>query len=821
MKLLELKTQSFAGLGDQHLEFGDGLHLIFGPNEAGKSTLMSAIEIALFAPVDYERRTSKNYYWIEKALPLAGGDHYSLSLKGSDNQTELMLKKVFYCHQERAGNSIRLEYGDESYETTGIAQEKLREILGYGRSTYLSTVLINQGTLGETIGLLKGKEDDSIEQTLRSAVFESEGVSLDMFGRKLDARIKDKTGSWDIERNKPTSNSRPKRNVGAIATAYWDMQEFKDEADRAKSLESDLESTRENISGKKTRIDENTKELQELRNLEKSWRRYRDFQQVDADYKSVSEVVKCWGEHERVAENYDKEVGKLEKQREENKKKHEQVKTARRYHKIAKLFSQLKEKQEEASGIEKELDKLPAVEKRDLKSLDKLAGEVKNKKAHIEAQRLVASVTSEPGYEVIARKGIEGEEERIEGNRDLEASGKVSFEVPEVVQIEVRSGNEDIEKLQGEMVSAEEKLSGQLKELGVGSLEEAGSVFKKRESFQGSIGDLKQRIEVQLESNGFENLKSLEDEVEAIKESENPFLTQPEGTLPSEEEIQEEINESMQDLSDYKSEAQGKKEKFQEWKEKYGDVDTAMEEASELHLRRKELEKQVPEDFDPEEDEFDNLDQLHDKIEAFEGQNQKLGEEVFELRTDVRDMENQLEERPLEKITREAEEAERIYKTETERARALCEVRETYRQVRAEMDESTFDGLGNKYVSYLSTLTEGRYGDREKMKGLAPAGFIKTDISKEIPFDALSAGTKDGVAFALRLAIASEAFTEGNDFIIMDEPLINFDSRRKSLAAELIREISSRFQVIVFSCDRESRENLEDFAEVVELDERI
>src|SRR3974377_1487444 len=50
MKLHRLRVVSFAAIGNVDVEFGPGLNVLYGPNDLGKSTLVSAIRLGLLLP---------------------------------------------------------------------------------------------------------------------------------------------------------------------------------------------------------------------------------------------------------------------------------------------------------------------------------------------------------------------------------------------------------------------------------------------------------------------------------------------------------------------------------------------------------------------------------------------------------------------------------------------------------------------------------------------------------------------------------------------------------------------------------------------------
>ena len=47
MKLIQLHLHPFAGTVNRTINFEDGLNIIFGDNEAGKSTIVKALLLAL------------------------------------------------------------------------------------------------------------------------------------------------------------------------------------------------------------------------------------------------------------------------------------------------------------------------------------------------------------------------------------------------------------------------------------------------------------------------------------------------------------------------------------------------------------------------------------------------------------------------------------------------------------------------------------------------------------------------------------------------------------------------------------------------------
>jgi exonuclease SbcC len=69
-----------------------------------------------------------------------------------------------------------------------------------------------------------------------------------------------------------------------------------------------------------------------------------------------------------------------------------------------------------------------------------------------------------------------------------------------------------------------------------------------------------------------------------------------------------------------------------------------------------------------------------------------------------------------------------------------------------------------------------------------------------LPYDLLSAGTKDLFALALRLAMADFFLRSKEGFLLLDDPLVDLDPVRRGLAAASLAEFADRQQLVFFTC---------------------
>ena len=110
--------------------------------------------------------------------------------------------------------------------------------------------------------------------------------------------------------------------------------------------------------------------------------------------------------------------------------------------------------------------------------------------------------------------------------------------------------------------------------------------------------------------------------------------------------------------------------------------------------------------------------------------------------------------------------------------------------------------LSTRTAEIFSKLSAARYDsillDRELKAAVRPEG---DSVPRDTAF--LSTGTVDQLYLAVRLAICELALPEDKACpIILDDALVNFDDERCAKALELLRELSSERQIVLFTCHR-------------------
>lgn len=128
---------------------------------------------------------------------------------------------------------------------------------------------------------------------------------------------------------------------------------------------------------------------------------------------------------------------------------------------------------------------------------------------------------------------------------------------------------------------------------------------------------------------------------------------------------------------------------------------------------------------------------------------------------------------------------------------ALTLAQEAYALAAAQMQRRFAPKITGRAQTYLAELTDGRYNRLMFGEDFALRAGTMEETTVH---DALwrSEGTIDQLYLSLRLAVAQELMPEAP--LVLDDALVRFDDTRMKAAMVLLGQLSSKKQVILFSC---------------------
>ena len=94
MIIKNYRCQRFAGIKDKNIDFKEGINVILGQNESGKSTLLEGIHAVLFKSIKHDRTLTVDSEFQRKFRPLPDGDVFDGELVLIGDNFEYRISRV-------------------------------------------------------------------------------------------------------------------------------------------------------------------------------------------------------------------------------------------------------------------------------------------------------------------------------------------------------------------------------------------------------------------------------------------------------------------------------------------------------------------------------------------------------------------------------------------------------------------------------------------------------------------------------------------------------------------------------------------------------
>lgn len=263
MKIKKLSCTQFAGVRDRDISFTDGVNVICGKNESGKSTMVNLLSRTLFQNAKIDGRKDKEFC----ALYFPG------SRRGSDIQGDFADGKITF-ETEHGSYTLSKEWGTDARCTLVTPdgnvrdQKKIDEILKnallYGEGVYSDLLFSSQRNTDAALQTLldaskKTEAKAEITDAVSQAFAESDGISTDAIEQAIAAKIDELAGKhWDVEHDVParkTGGGRWSTALGEILKAYYAWEDAKVDLDKISQLEAEADRAAKDYTEKAAEAD--------------------------------------------------------------------------------------------------------------------------------------------------------------------------------------------------------------------------------------------------------------------------------------------------------------------------------------------------------------------------------------------------------------------------------------------------------------------------------------------------------------------------------------------------------------------------------------
>ena len=785
MKITNISCTQFAGTRDRNISFTDGVNVIYGKNESGKSTLVNLLSRTLFQNAKINGRTDKEFCNLYFPSSKRGSN-----IKGdfADGKVTFETKNGTYTLSKVWGSDFRcmLSTPDGVIRSQKQIDEILREELFYGEGVYSDMLFSSQRNTDASLQTLLdvSKKTDAKEEiidVISQAFAESDGISLDSIEQKIAENIKAIEGKhWNFENEAPERKSgggQWVKDVGEVLAAYYALEEADGIIEKISRLEKSADEAVKDYNKKEeafNKADEAYKTFNGYADrLELIKEKRESVERIGDDIEKKQNILRVWpdfiNEYERA------QALKSEKTDRETLDKYNSARE------ICNKLSELKEDIPEHQPDDTEIAQVRRAQK-EISSLEnKLCG-----------MNIVAEINMLGGDDIEILSVRTGEAIDISGD-NVPITEAVKIIIPGIMEMQLAPADIDGDATKRQIAEQEQIADNVLSKYEVKTLDEleelAESVKEKKRVF----ADQKRELEVILGDVTYEELES---EAKTITDD-----------IRSKEAVENDINELCKenDIKDFITE---KKTIIESYEKEYISIDNLKTEIGKLGGELKNAKEAVSKTENiPDEclnisNPAEHLEKLKEDSENAQGTLKAAFKKKTEATRDLEKYKEDLSVDPEENY----EKAKRCFEEQKELLKHWKHIEKVFKKLKEDIDSNPMQDIADSFTSYLNVISDGKISSE-----FPEADRLDMNIysdNKLLDYGKLSEGTKETVSLAFRLAVLDHLFPDGGGVIVFDDSFANMDAERAAQSCQLIKECAKRHQVIFLTCREEYLEML-------------
>ena len=783
MKIKNISCTQFAGINNRDVAFSDGLNVVYGKNESGKSTLVNLISRTLFQDAKLDKRSDRDFINL----------YFPGQTKG-EKVTGDFVDGTIVLEGEDGTYTISKEWGDDPRCTlstpSGIVRDQdtindiLSQLLQYGEGVYSDMLFSSQRNTDASLQTIldASKKTDAkqeIVDALSKAFAESDGISIDVIEQRIDEKIEEIAGKhWDFDRSAPVRKAgRWARDLGKILEKYYSLQEVKEQRNKIEALESELDKA----------IKEYNEAEEDVRSAEEAYNTFSKYSGKLAARKAKEQLIK------QAEGNFDKLRKDLANWEEcdKNLKIARPLQIEKKNREIEDKYRKAKELHDEITVKEKSISGKNYPEDDEIARAEKAESEIQRLENKLCGMNITAAIQMLNGNNIEIVSVRTGKPlDLTDGIADINEA--VIVRIPDVMEMQLSPADVDVESVNGEIIKQEKILKDICTKYDVDSVNALKKLSKEITTVKNDIELSENKLNIILNGTSYEELK----------ESADKIVDEPR----AKDEIDKEISSLCKggNIDNYISREEGN---FDRYKNDYTSVEDLK---NRISINEKELEN-----MKSSLDELNDIPEKYLKISDPDGYLETLKSELDKAR-EIKDGKSKAKERcdailhektdslqndPAEEL----EKAEREFNEAKDLLNHWLHIKEVFIELKESIKNNPMKDIADSFAHYLSVISDGRVStelpDAEKLN----IEIFSSD--KLLDYGKLSEGTKETVSLAFRLAVLDHLFPDGG-VIVFDDPFTDMDDDRTKQSCALIKECAARHQVIFLTCKEECAEML-------------
>ncbi len=798
MKLLSIRLHPFGGTTDRTITLHDGLNVLQGANEYGKTTLVHALWHALHTSTDLVPSILERN--MRRWFPLPAGDHVRVTLCFEAEGTTWTLEKTW-----GAGRSARLQAhnGAPMADHIGV-QQRLRTLLLLNEATWKWVLFTGQAQLSRTLEHLAKEAAtlDDVHGLLQGAAAIPGDIPADRLRSVLDERTTAHYSNWDRVVNAPRDGrgiGNPWKNkVGPVLAAYYAKENRQVELDRVVAHERSVDVVNERCARLMAVFQRAEPFITEGRTMRNGLSRRIGLEEqvhrLTSTVQQLMSIATAWPGATEVITAKEQELQRLDTALVNVQAELDAARKQAQAQNLRDGHRRITEARAACQEAARKLAALPAMDPQALQELRTLEQHITGLQIQVEAQKLVARLESTGARSVTVQSGTDAPASitLIPGQPwQADAAGRFSATVDDL-QITVQSGLEDVDALFGRLETARLRRTELLSALGQPSLAATEAAATAHADQQRAVKGLDDLYKAALQDRAEEEWEAMVQELAALPATRDSAV------------LEEERIKLLGQQAGLRSDVAVKRAEVERWTRDHGSVDALMEKVivhrAELSGAQQELAvlPALPHGFASVKDYLAALD-------AREREQDGVKEQLDTARREHARLEGLTPARTAEELREELDLKEREFQRRLSEGQALLRIQQRFEAVAAARHAGDpLQGLADAVTRYFGALTDDRY-TRVELEGTAP-GHVHGTV--RLPAMQLSQGALGSLALATRLALAELYLRNDNGFLLLDDPFTDLDPHRRRRAMHAMMQFAAQRQVVLLTCHPEHADAL-------------
>ncbi len=784
MRIVSLETSNFGNLPNRRIELPQGLTVVRGPNEAGKSFMLRAlIQHGLYGDGSTKsgevrelcmKWNTDGPYFIKLELEHEG-KNYTLTRDFANKKNTL--KKPDGDELKDKNKILSIVAGivglpsQSSYEATACIPQEEVEIAGGERADLRKVIEERLAGSGSDTDALVGKLEKKVWKILTKNMQKGEL-------REQEGRAQDLTSSLEEAKGRVELLAENKRRLASVRFEH--EKKSAELADKAAALKGSGEyvAADEKYQAADREFDNASDELQKLKQAKQGHAdSLKALESLEVKRIALSDRI-------RKAEEYKVEDDKV-------------LALEQQLASVEKARVLLSEVEEQLANKRELLGKTEPIDEADLKNSKSLPGEIAGLEQGLSEQLFSVKVTSAGDTEfslMVDGKPVEGP--------SAEAHGEAVVDFPGLASVHFKNETGEEGPLVDEIARKKAVLQRLLDKYGVGSTEELEVLVTARRGLESGIEGLVEKKTALSEAGDLTELsaRAREDTAALEKQKEKRDSLTP-SALPL--ELLETERGNLKGLEEEIRETEVKRDKCIGVLENVGEDEKALEKAMKDAAKRLAVAEAARDKVAVYKCSGEEFEKQKREKEGLEKTVYGLKEEL--LRLEIQVSNETLGEEDVAVIEEQLGEAQRRVARLKEEHAVLTLIVQSIEEARAESISRFSEAIEDRMSEILARLTAGRY-DTVEVDGDLGVCVFSAEKGELIDLDDskcayLSSGALDQIYLAARLSLLELITGDSRPPIILDDTFVTFDDMgRKDQAFELLKSIADEYQVLYFTC---------------------